>query len=289
MDFENTVRKFSLDKVALLGFLVFGLFAAKLLVFARNEKPLRAGAQLVEAVKNNQLTPPAGQKTPLFLLMKNKSGQSVGFLIDHLDSSDSKLQGSSILYMQTPLHQERVTSFEGTGDLSEFVWKYDAASPFARASLQTQYSDSVLTVTNFDGQGREYQINPQSPWLPDILTIAMLRNMLDSDINKALLELLVPEGRLVPATISKIETKNSDVKVVVIEYLDAQRVVEQYIFNKDRTIAGINTSNGYTFQPVSIQTILALFPEKADYILQQFKFLQEQDSEENNRIYKDSV
>ena len=291
MDIENTVRRFSLDKVALLGFLALGLLAAKLLVFTRNEKPLQAGTQLVEAVKSGEIIKQsAGQKTVMSFLMKNKNNQPVGFIVNQFDVKDSKLRDNSIFYIQSPLHQERVVSFEGSADLSEFVWKYDAASPYTRASLQTQFGNSVLIVTNFELAGREYRLNPQSPWLPDVLVVPVMRNMLDSDISKAILELLVPEGRLMPAMISTVKTKDTDYDIVTIEYLGSEGAAEQYTFNKDRTIRQIETTDGFTFQPVSIQTILALFPEKADYILHQFNLLQKQDNEQNDRnIYKNSV
>lgn len=266
---------------------------------------LAAGGQIVAQIKNKGLSEflhhPAekssqnggtveGQGWRDFFLIKDASGQTIGFTMDVLtfpqqatgmphDSTVSSMdiQMASLLYVRGRYPQEQVSIFECENNLDEFFWKSEARSlaGTTAAEIATQQT-GVISVTQL-GPGprcKDYQLGPAA--IPDILFSQLLSQMLDDDYEEIIVDLIDTEGKITPTLISKIEMDDTaDFEGQVqfafeLKFLDGRGFCETVYLDSHRRIKKrmLHQQGLYIIERTDAQTVLKQFPERAKYILQ---------------------
>jgi len=238
---------------------------AKSLKFQSNEL-LQTGGEILDEIKNIGLNHfldvhPAkiSQNTPVFFLIKNAAGQNVGFTMDVLTSSDRSMQFNieavSFSYFRGRYPRERRTLFQSNNTLNEFIWKSQNASLDDR-SVATIVLDrtGLMTVSklNPSSEEKKYQFGPAA--IPKILLELLFTQMLDSGSEKLIVDIVEADGIVTPALVSK-----------TTEVENGRYVLKAQLLN----------GRGFHYERSGIENILKQFPERADYILQKNKLLEQ--------------
>jgi len=140
-----------------------------------------------------------------------------------------------------------------------------------------------MTVKKFSPQAEEknYRISPEA--IPEVLLEQLLGQLLDSDHKKILVEAIENDGTIVPALISRIEAEDSATDeeraqyVLKVELLDGRGYTELVYLDSQRQISKRLSlyKRGLIIERTTVENILRQFPERADYILQKNKMLEQ--------------
>jgi hypothetical protein len=236
----------------------------KSLKFQSNEL-LQTGGQMLDEIKNIGLNHflkvnPAkiSQNAPVFFLIKNASGQNAGFTMDVLTSSDRSMQfnieAASFSYFRGRYPRERRTLFQSNNTLNEFIWKSQNASLDDRSVATIVLARTgLMTVSKLNPLTEEkYQLSPAA--IPKILLELLFTQMLDSGNEKLIVDIVEADGIITPALVSK-----------TTEMENGRYVLKAQLLN----------GRGLYYELTGIENILKQFPERADYILQKNKLLEQ--------------
>jgi hypothetical protein len=238
---------------------------AKSLKFQDNEL-LQTGGEILDDIKNIGLSHfldvhPAkiSQNTPVFFLIKNAAGQNVGFTMAVFTRSDHSMQfnieAASFSYLRGRYARERRTLFRSNNALNEFIWKSQNASLDDR-SLATMvlHRTGLMAVSkiNPSSEEKKYQFSPAA--MPKILLELLFNKMLDSGNEKLVVDIIEADGVITPALVSKTTEVENGRYVLRAELLNGR---------------------GFYYERTGIENILKQFPERADFILQKNKLLEQ--------------
>lgn len=226
---------------------------------------LKAGSEIVAEIKNiglDRFLEPHLEKTSqnifAFFLIKNPAKQTIGFTMDVFNNADSHLQlnieAASFSYLRRRYAHEQRTFFQSNNAFDEFIWKTQTASPAARSAARIVLDQAgIMTVgklTRSSGE-KNYRLNPAT--IPRILLELLFNQMLGSYYERIIVDVVEADGTITPAIVSKITTEE-----------------------KDRYILTLQLLNGSSFyERTSMENILKIFPERADYILQKNRLLEQ--------------
>lgn len=283
---------------------LFGLMAESL---EFEENPfLKAGSEIVSEIKNRGLdnflvsndtagpqeTVRSGrQRRESFFLIKDERGRSIGFTmevltavvqndpnVESVDSASSvqlNIQGASLNYLRGQYAREQSSFFQSNNIFDEFAWKSQASGIDGISGTEIYMGgDGIMTVKEFGTRAREknYRIGPGV--IPDVLSELIFESLLDSGHEKIFVDIIQPEGTILPIFISKAKREDfaaekDDAYVFTVEFLDGQGFSEWLYLDEQRRISKrlLRRGRTYLLERSSAEAIADEFPDRADYIL----------------------
>ncbi len=267
-----------------------------------------AGSEIVSEIKNKGLDHflvshhPAGpqntvpsdkQSRESFFLIKDAGGRSIGFTMEVLTgaaflqydlkadsvgltpSAQLNIQGASLHYLRGRYDREQSSFFQSDNSFDEFAWKSQTSSIDGISGTEIFLGkDGIMTVKEFDTQVEEknYRIGPAA--IPDVLSELIFGPLLDSGHENIFVDIIQPEGTILPVLVSTAEPKDfaaeKDVAYVfTVEFLDGQGFSEWLYLDGQRLISKRLLRRGgiYLVERSGAENIAREFPERADHIL----------------------
>ena len=149
---DSVPRKYSADKIALLGLLVISLLAARLLTGARTIRPLKAGSQQIARLKSEGLDSILDkQDWELYFLIRDTEGKLVGFSSETFEraptDSEAAITSNGHFYRRIPYFQQSLVWFECDNSLDSFRLEGQSRMAGARPILIEVALDKAGKVT----------------------------------------------------------------------------------------------------------------------------------------------
>ena len=278
---------------------------AKDLKFKDNQF-LEAGSEIVAQIKNAGVSSllhegveerpqngmPLDKKTrQVLLLIKDSKGRPVGFTMDLLADYDQQekfnIRAASLFYIRG--QQEQVSSFQSNNSFDEFAWSSQTSTLATRSGTELHLDDvNGLTVKKLGPQPQEkiYQLGPAA--IPDVFLEFVFSQLLASEYNEIIVDVIDADGRLSAALVSKVQaeqTSSAQEKpgyLLRMELLGKDMLEWLYLdehMRVSKTLLGKPNSANNTWDPRKLQStyilerttaenILREFPERAEYLLQ---------------------
>lgn len=282
----------------------------------QDNQALEAGCEIIAAIKSKGLdsffssrfakeTKNGGN----FFLMKDAKGRSIGFAIDVLTAAPvlqqnretefydfekdaQSIQAASFDYIRGPYNREQATFFQGQNNLDEFTWRSETSGIKGRSGAEIVLDKTaVMTVKRFGQTVEHNSYNISSAAIPNIFDALTFSQMLDSDYEEILVDIIDADGAILPLLVSRIEKDDSAVErffskaaaqeqvsyVLRLDLLDGRGFSDQvYLDKQGRILKRLLQREGvYILERTNAETILREFPERGDYILRSSKMLQQ--------------
>lgn len=269
----------------------------------------KAGGEIIAEVKNRGLESflsypyPAGpqdtsqsdyQSRESFFLISDARGGSIGFTLEGLtvqtqtagSSSSAKwnILGASFYYLRRPYAREQLTFFQSDERFDEFAWQSRTSGINGTSGTEIALGENdIMTIRKVGAPAREqhYRVGPTA--IPDILSNLIFGPLLDSGHEKIFVDIIEPEGTILPLLVSKAEPKDfagdeDAAYVLTVEFLDGQGFSESLYLDEQRRVLKrlLRRGGRYLIERTSAEDIAEQFNERADYILN-FPFYQLQD------------
>jgi len=249
----------------------------KRLVFEDN-KLLSAGNDVVSKIKETGLSRfLENQNKQNFFVIKNATKRPIGFTMDVLDDSPQKaplnIQAADFLYIRTRF--EQTTTLQSDNNFNNFQWNSEGQGVTGTSGYEIIFNNGKMTVTALTAslQETEYQLNPAS--MPAVFFDFLLIQMLETGYEKILVDIIEPEGIIIPVLISRIKTQNDPQQntysyLLKIDLLNDPRSTQLiYLNNQMQILKKRLKRENWTFELTNAENILRNFPERANDILQQ--------------------
>ncbi len=248
---------------------------------------LTAGTEIVTAIKDVGLDRFLhNREQQNFFLIKDTARRTIGFtmdvLIDSQQNSPLNIQGAGLLYLPGRYALEQATFFQSDNGFDEFEWQIERVERKSRTGtkISAEYSGPI-TVKRFGPQAEEKSYHAGRAMIPAVLADMVFEQMLDSDYEKIIIDVIKTDGAVAPMLVSRTEATDraGDVDnieyVLMAEFLDGRGFSEMIFFDSQRQILGsiLKQEQVYIFERTDLETVLKLFPQQADYILKKRKTL----------------
>ncbi len=242
------------------------------------------GIEIVSTIKDKGLSSFLdNQDRQIYFLIRNSKGRTIGFMIDALVNSESdapmNIQAAGHLYGRGL--QEQATLFRSRNNLSEFVWQSETKSitGISRAEIILDKA-GIMTVGVVDARS-ETKYRPSSAAIPDIFIEQLLRQIIESDAKRIIIDKIDADGKIVPTRVSLIEDRESIIAgedatyAMKLEFLDGRGFFDLVFFDDRKQIfeVTVQEEKRYTIEKTSREVIVREFPERADFVLQRIKTL----------------
>lgn len=274
----------------------------------QDNQALKAGSEIVAAIKSKGLESffdphfAKGKKEEgNFFLMKDKRGRSLGFAMDVLVTAPvlqqnretqayvigpdvKSIQAANFYYVREPFEREQATFFQGQNNLDEFTWKSENSGIEGRSGAEIVLDKAaVITVKKFGKtiEDNTYQLSPVA--IPNIFSDLTFIQMLNSNYEEIVMDIIDADGGILPLRISKIDKDDSVVRQLFgeaadqseialalrLELLDGRGFSERVYLDKQGQVLKrlLQREGVYIFERTDADTVLKQFPERAEYIL----------------------
>jgi hypothetical protein len=253
---------------------------------------LKAGAEIVAEIKSTGLDSLLNnQNRQAYFLIKDEANGNTGFTVyvlveSGIDGSatnnqpDIRAAGQFYIGGQNPV--EHASSFQCSNNLDEFVYKSKSIRRTGRSSTEIVLdAANVITIRTFQTQPDEksYQLGPAM--IPDVFFDQLLMQMLDSEKDQIIIDIIDDEGKIIPTFLAQIEaeedmTSDEDAAYIFeLEFLDGRGFSGQLYLNDQKQVYKrlIRQNNVYFLERTSAENIAREFPEHADRILRNNRML----------------
>ena len=251
---------------------------------------LRAGSKIVSEIKTKGLDKLLHDKNHQTLfLIRNAAKQVIGFTMDVRTDSDKNtrlnMQAASFYYFRGRFPQEQTTLLKSSNGLDEFTWKSETSTLTGRTNAELSLDKTgIITVRHSNAPAQEKTCQLSTAAIPDIFLDLLFSQMLDSGYKKIIVDTIGAEGKITPVLISRIEpediappsTTNRDEEkalyVLDMELLDGRGFSERVYLDKQKQVSKILLQHRavYLLERTNSETILRQFPERADWLLQNY-------------------
>lgn len=247
----------------------------------KESRLLEAGAELVTALKSQGLDPLANSPDrQTFYLVKDSAEQPVGFtadgLIDPGQDAQSNIQTASFLYIKGRNTLEQRTVFQCSRNLDEFVCKSQTYSSAGASSTEMVADNTgLMTVRKFDARAEEKSYRLGRAAIPDVFLDQVLWKMLDSDKEEIIVDVVDPNGRIMPTSVSRIEAGKDAAYVFELRLLDGRGFSEQVFLDEHRQIYRmlLHQEDTYSLERTSAESVASEFPEYTQRFLRSLQKL----------------
>jgi hypothetical protein len=239
---------------------------------------------------------------PYYYLIKNSSRENIGLAIDVVRSSrnsnNPQIQATGFAYIRNPSLWETATFFRSDNNLNEVLWqsetKYgkDVLTITAPRTLSTRRDiieennrmtitdGNLLSVQRIGPKSVEYDMIISRAAIPNAALEALYRRMLDTNVEKLIADIISSEGDVEPALITAKKTPDeaSDAQyIVTVEYIGQENSEEIFLDDRMRIVRQIiRYNNVIVLERSSLEELMSLFPERADYIRQRNQTIMEE-------------
>jgi hypothetical protein len=186
-----------------------------------------------------------------------------------------------------------VIIFQCRDDLSEFVYKNETASRFGRSGIEGVFDlAGVLAVKEYgtfiSGKGfedaaaepfEEQFYRPGAASIPDVLADLVYGELLASEYERILIDVVRADGTIAPVVISRVKDGNNSEKKAAyayklrVDFLDQQDSYSQVYLDENEMIFKETLRRGVTYmlERSNPTELRRLFPEKSSEILKHEK------------------
>jgi len=256
----------------------------------KNNQLLRAGSEIISEIKTKGLDKLLHDKNnQTFFLIKNAAKQVIGFTMDVRTDSDKNtrlnMQAASFYYLRGRFPQEQASFLKSSNGLDEFTWKSETSTLTNRSNAELALDKTgIMTIRKSNTHASEKNCQLSTAAIPDIFLDLLFTQMLDSNYKKIIVDTIGAEGKITPVLISRIEpediapppTTNRDEEkalyVLDMELLDGRGFSERVYLDKQKQVSKILLQHRavYLLERTNSETILRQFPERADWLLQNY-------------------
>lgn len=247
---------------------------------------LKAGAEIIAEIKHRGLDGFLNNQNRLaYFLIKDEAGDSIGFSMDMIIDSgiDGSVTGNqpdiranSRFYIRGRNFVDHITVFHCNNNLNEFVYNSETNRRAGRSSAEIILDAAgVITISEFQTQPDEksYQLGPAM--MPDVFLDQILMQMLDSEKDQIIIDIIEATGKIIPTHIAAIEVAkdvaaDEDAAYVFeLKLLDGREFSERLYLNDQKHVYKrlARQDNLYTLERTGAENIAREFPEHADRIL----------------------
>jgi len=247
---------------------------------------LKAGAEIVATIKSRGLSNFLNnQNRQAYFLIKDEEKNNIGFTMDVLiktgidgsaagDQPDIRAAGQ--FYIRGQDFVEHATSFQCSNNLDEFVYKSETNTRTDKSGAEMILDESdAITIRKFHTQpeGNSYQLGPAM--IPDVFLDQLLMQMLDSDKDQIIIDIIEATGNIIPTYLAKIEaeedmtSEENATYAFELELLDGRGFSERLFMNDQKQVYKrvAHQKSIYILERTSAENIAREFPEHADRIL----------------------
>jgi len=222
-------------------------------------------------------------------LIRDGRGRAIGFTADVFVNQNLQQQmqvkAAGIFYVRSGYDRERVSSFESDDRLRRFRWNTEFADALGNLILQrvgtqvTVEQDGTMTVTSSDPQRSKEQLCLGPVSVPDVLIGVVLEQLVDSGVQRCMLDLIQPDGTVTPVLVHRLELKPETAKQKIayafhLLLLDGQGYYERLYLDGNKRIvrAVLQQEDLILFEQAELSEVVRLFPEKAKYLFEVGRF-----------------
>jgi hypothetical protein len=280
---------------------VFEKIAANIVV--KDNELLGRGIEIVSRIKEKGLDKVMLQSDePYYYLMKDSGQRDVGFTVEMLLESNNtdrtEIQAADFGYITRPNRWESAMLLKGTPNLEEYVWESEterdrivritrgeltiqAREQNIRISARISVSDgNEISVHRLGPEQMEFEAGISKAAIPGAVIEAVYIQMVNSDVNKAVVDVILSDGQIKPAliTVRKVSGGGSPfTHIVKANYLGSNEMDETYFDSRMHVVKGVLRRSGVilVMEPVELEDLVRRFPERADYILQRSRAIKQ--------------
>ena len=204
-------------------------------------------------------------------------------LVDTGRDAQLNIQAASFVYIRGQYAREQAAFFQSDNSFGKFAWKSETSSLVGRKGTEIILEKyGAMTVKKFGGRVEEKNYQLSSAAIPDVFLDLSFGQMLDSNHEKIIVDIIEADGTITPALVSRIEAKDTAVAedaaayVLKLEFLNGRGFSERVYLNDRYQVSKrlLRQQSIYTLERTSAEDIVKQFPERADYILLKNKMLE---------------
>jgi hypothetical protein len=180
-------------------------------------------------------------------------------------------------YFKEPSRLEQVTLFRSDYYLDKFQWKSETARSKGRSNTEMLLNEpDTLTIRSYTSQRGEknYKLFPYT--LPEVATEFLYQKLIESGIDKAVVDVLRAEGNFTPMYLERIKPENpveDDISgIVKAKVIDGRDAHQKIYLSENGFVKKIvltqSSGKKFIFEPVSAEKLMEIFPERAQLIRQ---------------------
>jgi hypothetical protein len=237
-----------------------------------DDRLLQAGIGLVSEARQAGLNAIATEENqPVFLILYDSEDKAIGFTMDSLEIQENEepaVRAANYFYVRVLGGREEAGLYRGDAAFGRFDWKFaESGSRTGRKDIEMSAESGMLTVrkSGIGGAEKEYVLSEAA--VPYIILEPVLRVMLESDIREFIIDLIRPEGNVVPLYIERMN--ESDGNSIKLEILDGKGYRQRiYYDDTNRPVkVEIEQEERFTLNRATAEEVAKSFPEKAGLVL----------------------
>ncbi len=238
-----------------------------------NNGLLQAAARVVSELRDTGLSDIPDDNQPNFFILSDANGRAIGFTMDVMEvlaDEEPALRAASYFYGRGLAANEEAGFFHGDITFSRFDWRVIENSPrTGRKVIEMSADSGVLTVRKSGPGGKEKEYALGKAAVPDIVLEPVLQELLGNGPREIVIDVIRPEGNIVPVYIEKINQADSN--SIKLEVLDGHGYRQQIYYDdaKQPTKIVLEQDGTYTLNRATAEQIAKTFPERADLVLKQ--------------------
>ena len=242
---------------------------------------LTAGGEIVENIKNRGIGRFLDdQEQQVCFIIKDQASRTIGFSMDVMISLIPKtltnIQAATFFYMRGRQSREQIAFFQSDNSFDTFNWKSETSHQIGKSGVEIAMDeDGIMTIKNFATSAEEKTYLPGDAGVPNILLDFVLSELLESDHQEIIVDVIDFDGTIIPMLVSKVEKGDDAAYTLMVEMLDGQGFSEQVYLDDQKRIQKrvLQQNEMYNLERVGVEDIIQEFPERADYIRQRIKYL----------------
>ncbi len=233
------------------------------------------------------------QNKQSYFVIKDDNGEPAGYVTSILADLGSRapmnIQAASSFYLRGARSREEVIIFQCKDDLSEFVYKSETASRFGRSGIEGVFDRAgVLAVKEYgtfifgrdleEGAAEPFEerfYRPGAASIPDVLAELVYGELLASECERILIDVVRDDGTIVPVVISRMdeddraERKTTYAYELRLDFLDWRDSYSQVYLDENKVMFKEILRRGVTYvlERSNPAELRRLIPEKSNEIL----------------------
>jgi hypothetical protein len=240
---------------------------------------LKDGAEIVAEIKSRGIDSFLNnQNRQIYFLVTDQTKRNIGFTLDTIigpgmddpaQDNQPDIRAKSQFYIRGQNSVEHIASFQCSNNLDEFVYKSATSDSNGRSRAEIILDADVITIRELQAPSGEKSCQSGPAMIPDIFFNQLLTQMLDSEKNRIIVDIIEATGKIIPAHIAAVEVgKDSDADektayIFKLELLDGRKFSERLYLNDQKQVYKrlVRQDKLFTLERTSAENIANEFPE----------------------------
>jgi hypothetical protein len=245
------------------------------------DSPIAKGSKLLASFRQKDLADISKKKTEQnYYYIKNYADQNLGFVTDAVsfkaDSHDvNPLAAASLYFIRSGISSLAEQSLlRCDPNLQSFKWMTQQSDLLINRDLTTSIELDREGIVTVQRRNIIQDFVFTSTMLPEILFDVLIESFLQSDFNSVMVDIILPEGQIAPALITRVEPQNvtepNAASAVKIAFFGAN-AGEQTIYFDDSgktLLSEVHGKASYKLKRVDRERLIADFPDWLEKIKQ---------------------